>query len=253
VPFVLSVPATSAEQAISAEAAHLVFGLGGTPPLTSGMKAAAPWTDWNTFYIRNSNSGSTILTALLIDVPRTKFWGIDTLSTENLRDTLLAAPNQSSSSAIGILSIDFYDKNRGNLKALFLQARDQKVGYLPDSGPTTIDKINVRDGHYPLWGYVHLFTADPNGVARNFIVALTAQKVEQRLLDDVIAASLIPQCAMKVARTGEMGDFVARTGFSCSCYFDAKTNRKPSCQTCDVPENCPAAAPSCNYGYCEKN
>ena len=253
VPFVLSVPTTSPEDAISAEAAHLVFGFGGIAPVGSGMFNAMPWTDWNTYYIRNSSSGSTVLTSLLIDVPRNMFWGVDTLSTENLRDSLLAATSNSVTSSIGILSIDFNDSNRQNLKALYLQARGQNCGYQPDSSPTTKDKVNVRDGHYPLWGYVHFFTPDPNGRARPMVLLFNAQRFEQRLVDDIIAASLTPQCAMKVARTSEMGDYTDRTGFQCGCYFDFKTNRKPSCQTCNISEECPASAPSCNYGFCEVN
>ncbi|HEU4728637.1 MAG TPA: hypothetical protein VFT22_12125 [Kofleriaceae bacterium] len=252
-PFVLSVPSTSSETSISVEAAHFVFGLGGKAPLGSGMKDAAPWTDPTNYSIRNSNSGSTVLTALLVDVPRQKFWGVDRLSTENLRDSLLAST--SSNSSIGILSIDFNDKNRGNLKALYLQSRGQLCGYLPDSAPTTYDKLNVRDGHYPLWGYVHFFTPlGPGGVpspaANAMVLLFRVQKIEQRLLDEIIAASLTPQCAMKVERTSEVGDFSNRTGLSCGCYFDFKTKGHTDCQACLSSEDCPGQT-DCNYGYCE--
>ena len=254
VTFVLSVPATSPEDSISAEAAHMVFGLGGMAPQGSGMSNASPWTDWKTYFIRNSNSGSTVLTSLLIDVPRTKFWGIDTLSTENLRDSLLQATSNSVTSSIGILSVDFNDTNRGNLKALYLQAKGQGCGYQPDSSPNTIDKVNVRDGHYPLWGYVHFFVPDSNAArAKPMALLFNAQRLEQRLVDDIIKASLTPQCAMKVQRNQEMGDFTVRTGFSCGCYFDFKTKGKTSCSQCTTSEDCPSAAPACNYGYCELN
>ncbi|HET7501835.1 MAG TPA: hypothetical protein VFK02_12550 [Kofleriaceae bacterium] len=252
-PFVLSVPSTSSETAISVEAAHFVFGLGGKAPTGSGMKDAAPWTDPTNYSIRNSNSGSTVLTALLVDVPRTKFWGVDRLSTENLRDSLLAST--STNASIGILSIDFNDKNRGNLKALYLQSKGQKCGYLPDSGPSTYDKLNVRDGHYPLWGYVHFFTPlqagnVPSPAANAMVLLFRVQKIEQRLLDDIIAASLTPQCAMKVERASEVGDFTPRTGLSCGCYFDFKTKNHTDCQVCTGSEECPSQT-ECNYGYCE--
>jgi len=253
VPFVLSVPATSSETSISAEAAHIVFGSGGKVPQGGVMKDAAPWTDYNKYYIRNSSSGSTVLTALLIDVPKTKFWGIDRLTTDNLRDSLLASTDKSSS--IGILSIDFNDKNRGNLKALYLQAKGQRCGYLPDSTPTTYDKINVRDGHYPLWGYVHFFTQMVGGLdpaANAMVLLFNPPKIEQRLVDEIIAASLTPQCAMKVARTSEVGDYIQRPGFQCGCYFDFKTKGKTDCTSCVSAEDCPGQHP-CNYGYCELN
>lgn len=251
VPFVLSVPDASKQTAISAEALHFVFGLQGHAPAGSGMKDAVPWTDQTQFSVRSSTAGSTVLTSLLIDVPADKFWGVDRQSTENLRDALLTATNADAS--VGILSIDFNDKNRGNLKALYLQARDQKVGYLPDRTPTTFDKANVRDGHYPLWGYVHFFTAlsgsEPSAAAKAFVLQFNVPKLEQQLLDDIIAASLVPQCAMTVERKQEMKDFSSRTGLSCGCYFESKTG-STSCKQCTTATDCPNSAP-CNYGYCE--
>src|SRR5262249_2963649 len=160
---------------------------------------------------------------LLANVPRTKFWGVDRISTDNLRDTLLAATSIDSS--IGILSIDYNDKNRGNLRALYLQDTGQKSGYLPDSSLVTTDKINVRDGHYPLGGYVHFSPplqgdGNPSPAASAIVLKFRVEKIDQPLVDDIIAASLVPQCAMKVQRTGEMGNFKLRDGLSCGCYFD---------------------------------
>ena len=86
VPFVLSVPATSTEKSISAAAAHFVFGLGGKAPTGTMMKDATPWTDPTSYAIRSGTSGSTVLTALMADVP-TKFWGVDRLTTELLQQS----------------------------------------------------------------------------------------------------------------------------------------------------------------------
>jgi hypothetical protein len=255
VPFVLSVPATSTQESISAEAAHFIFGLGGKAPAGSGMKDAAPWTDWSNYYIRNAGAGSTVLTSLLVDVDKAKFWGVDRLSTENLRDALLVAKDPNS--AIGILSIDFYDNYRDNLNALFLQAKGQDCGYQPDSTPMTTDKANVRDGHYPLWGYVHLFTrvqgGEPSQQAKAMALLFNLPKLEKRLVDDIIDVSLVPQCAMSVVRNSEMGNYQPKTGFQCGCYFDVQTKGRTSCQACTVSEECPSARPACNYGYCEVN
>jgi hypothetical protein len=254
VPFVLSVPSASTQVSISAEAAHIVFGLGGHG--SDGLKDAAPWTDPTYYFIRNSSSGSTVLTAQLVNVPKTKFWGIDRLSTDNLRDSMLvsAAPEQS----IGILSIDYADKNRGNLRSLYLQSRGQLCGYLPDSNKNTFDKMNVRDGHYPLWGYVHFLTpigagGVPSDAAKAFITRFSVARLDQALIDNIIAASLIPQCAMKVVRTGEGSDFKPQTGLQCGCYFDFKATGKTSCQPCQSGSDCPASRSACNYGYCEVN
>jgi hypothetical protein len=255
VPFVLSVPATSTEQSISVEAAHAVFGLGGRMN-DSRYKDAMPWTDPNYYFVRNAGAASTVLTSLLVDVPASAFWGVDRLSTENLRDSLLASTAVSQS--IGIVSIDYNDKNRGNLRALYLQAKEQKCGYQPDSSPTSYDKVNVRDGHYPLWGYVHFFTrlgvgGVPSAAASAMVLRFAVPRLEQSLIDNIIAASLIPQCAMKVVRTSEVGNFAPQAGFQCGCYFDAKTKGRSSCQVCTTAEDCSGATPACNYGYCEKS
>jgi hypothetical protein len=254
VPFVLSVPATSSEPSISVEAAHLVFGLGGKAPADSGLKDA-PWNERANFSIRNSGAASTVLTALLTDVPKTKFWGVDRLSTDNLRDTLLTAPKGDVDSSIGILSVDYNDKNRDNLRALYLQSRGQLSGYQPDSSPTTLDKANVRDGHYPLWGYVHFFTSTRGGAgasdaAKAMVLKFNVSRLEQGLLDQVIDASLVPLCAMKVVRQSEIGDYTAQTGYECGCYFDLRTTRRTDCATCETAEDCPGKS-ACNYGYCE--
>jgi hypothetical protein len=255
VPFVLSVPASSQQTAISAEALHLIFGRGGKSD-GSTVKDAAPWVDPTYYFIRSSSAGSTVLTALSINVPKTKFWGVDRLSTDNLRDSMLAST--AADQSIGILSIDYADKNRGNLRSLYLQATGQRCGYLPDSNQNAFDKANIRDGHYPLWGYVHFFTpVGPGGVpsdaAKAFVTRFSVARLDQQLLDNVIGASLIPQCAMKVVRAGEVADYSPQKGLRCGCYFDQKTTGSTSCTACQTPSDCPTDHPACNYGFCEVN
>jgi hypothetical protein len=256
VPFVVSVPETSSQLSISAEALHIVFGLGGRTGDINGVKDAVPWTDPTYYCIRNGSAGSTVLTALLIDVPKTKFWGIDRLSTDNLRDSLLASPVVEET--IGILSIDYADKNRGNLRSLFLQSSGQSCGYLPDSSMNSSDKINVRDGHYMLWGYVHFFTPIATGgvpadAAKTFVTRFSVSRLDQGLVDNIIGASLVPQCAMRVARSTDMGDYLPQNGFQCGCYFDSKTTGKTDCKQCNSALECPPDRPACNYNYCELN
>jgi hypothetical protein len=256
VPFVMSVPAASTQQSISAEAAHIVFGLGGKAGGVNNIKDAAPWTDPTYYFIRNGNAGSTVLTGLLINVPKTQFWGIDRLSTDNLRDSMLASTEAEQS--IGILSIDYADKNRGNLRSLYVQSAQQSCGYLPDSNKNVYDKMNVRDGHYPLWGYVHFFTpVGPGGVpsdaAKAVVTRFSVSRLDQGLVDKIIGASLVPQCAMKVQRNGDMAPFTGQTGLQCGCYFDYKTMGKTDCTPCQQSSDCPANRSACNYGYCEVN
>jgi hypothetical protein len=179
---------------------------------------------------------------------------VDRLSTDAIRDSLIAsaAPEQS----IGILSIDYADKGRGNLRVLFLQGEGQLSGFLPDSTATAFNKANVRDGHYPLWGYVHFYTANLNGApsaaAGVFVTRFAVPKLDRALVDAMIDASLVPQCAMKVARDTEMGAFLHNpNNYQCGCYFDFRTGGKASCALCTTSNDCPASTPACNYGYCE--
>jgi len=156
------------------------------------------------------------------------------------------------------LSIVDADVNRGNLRTLFLQSPGQIAGYLPDSTKNSFDKMNVRDGHYPLWGYEHFFTAiGPGGVpsdaAKAFVTRISVSRLDQTLLDNLISASLIPQCAMKVTRNSEVGDFSPQNGLQCGCYFDYKTTGKTDCTPCATASDCPANRNACNYGFCELN
>jgi hypothetical protein len=251
VTFGFTVPALSTQDSISIEAAHIIFGLGGQNP--NGI-AASPWIDPDYYSIRNSGAGSTALAAQLIHVPRTSFWGVDRLSTDNIRDSLNASaePEQS----IGILSIDYADKGRGNLRVLYLQGEGQLSGFLPDSTATSLNKANVRDGHYPLWGYVHFYTANingaPSGAAGAFVTRFSMPKLDGALIDAMIDASLVPQCAMKVARNTEMGGFLPNpNNYQCGCHFDYRTSGKASCTLCTTSNDCPASTPACNYGFCE--
>lgn len=256
VPFVLSVPSASSEEVISAEAAHMVFGRGGRGG--QGMLDASPWTDPTYYFIRSGTAGSTVLTALMINVPKTKFWGVDRLSTDNLRDSMLASTAATANQSIGILSIDYADKNRGNLRSLYLQSQGQSCGYLPDSTKNTFDKANVRDGHYGLWGYVHFFTpvgagGVPSDAAKALVTRFAVSRLDQQLLDNVITASLVPQCAMKVTRSGDQSSFGPQNGLQCGCYFDFKTKGSTSCTSCQSTADCPSTRSACNYGYCENN
>jgi hypothetical protein len=251
VTFGFTVPAVSTQNSISIEAAHIIFGLGGQNP--SGTPAT-PWLDPAYYSIRNSGAGSTALAAQLIHVPRTAFWGVDRLSTDNIRDSLnaSAAPEQS----IGILSIDYADKARGNLRVLYLQGEGQLTGFLPDSTATSLNKANVRDGHYPLWGYVHFYTANINGApsaaAGAFVTRFSVPKLDLALVNAMIDASLVPQCAMKVARDTEMGAFLHNpNNYQCGCNFDYRTSGKTTCAPCTTSNDCPASTPACNYGFCE--
>jgi len=246
------VPSSSTQRSLSAEAAHYVFGAGSMTP----TGPVAPWTDPALYFIRSPTTGTNQMISKVIDVPPTKWWGVDRRTAANLSLLMQGVDPTSAERAIGVLSNDAADRARDNLRILAFQAFKQRCGYLPDSTTTSLDKRNVRDGHYPIWGPVHLYTAISGGVptpaANALITKLTVPKPNQALLDAIIDAGFVPQCAMQVSRTDEVGKLSAfAPPYHCGCYFDYRTNGLTTCQACTGPAQCPANKPACNNGYCE--
>jgi hypothetical protein len=249
------VPTASAEDVISAEAARAVFGRGGL----------APWTNPNLFFVRNANTGTQQMIGRAIAVPADGFWGVDRGSAKNV-DTLMRAITDTgpAAQAIGIISNDFYDADRGALKALAFKGVGQSYGYLPDSTQYKTDKQNVRDGHYPIWGPLHFFTTVSNGVPTSpgalafvQVASVPQTQIEKNLFDAYITSGLVPSCAMMVQRTSELGALEAYAPpHPCGCYFEASPNINGSapaeCTKCDTANDCTdPARPACNLGYCE--
>jgi hypothetical protein len=244
------VPAGSNERAISAEAAHLLFGAGGN------QGTVMPWTDPRLYFVRSAGTGTIQLTSRAINVPPTAWWGIDRLSSDNLRDSMEVIDPMVAGRAIGVLSSDFADKARANLRVLHFQGMGQTCGYLPDSTPTSLDKINVRDGHYPIWGPIHLFAATVNGVpsaaADALVRRLAVPRLEQKLIDAIVSGGYVPACAMRVQRDQEMGPLYSyQPQFGCGCYYEARATGRSTCAACTTAADCPSQRPACNYGYCE--
>jgi ABC-type phosphate transport system substrate-binding protein len=252
-PMTFVVPATSSQQSISAEMAHVVFGLGNTDA------NSAPWTTPSLYFIRNSGSGTQQMISRAIGIDPKQWWGRDRGSSGNVRDQLEAVDPSKSDSAIGILSTDFADPARGQLRVLAFKDTGQTCAYYPDSTQFTRDKRNVRDGHYPIWGPVHFFARVAGGIpgpnAAAFVTRFTLPRLDKPLLDAITKSGLVPACAMTVQHTGEMGPFTPYSPpFQCGCYFEATVQggaAPASCIACAGPSDCPSAKPACNNGYCE--
>lgn len=253
-PMTFTVPATSAETAMSAELGRFMFGRGGQDP------GAAPFTDPLLYSVRNSSSGTQQMMARAIGVNAAQWWGVDRGGSTRVRDSLLAVAPARANGAIGILSTDFADAERARLRILAFKDKNQLCAYYPDSSQFTRDKLNVRDGHYSIWGPVHLYAAItdglPNPAAAALVTRFTVARLDLPLLDSIIKSGLVPQCAMKVQRTDEMGPLSAYSPpFQCGCYFEATvpSGAAPAeCKTCNGPADCPAGKPACNLGYCEE-
>jgi hypothetical protein len=245
---VFVVPPLSSQRAISAEAARMVFGMGGN------QGVASPWTDPMHMYVRGPTTGTNIILSHAIDVPNDKWWGIDMQSAAAMQTAILATSATDAEATIGTLSIDYADRLKDTLHILAFQAKGQLAGFLPDSTPNAFDKQNVRDGHYSPWGPIHLYTqllgGQASAQAAAFIVPFTIPN--QALIDATIAGGAVPVCAMHVSRDQEMGPIKAFTpGFSCDCYYDFKVSNGNRCTRCTGSADCPSTAPACNLGYCE--
>jgi hypothetical protein len=243
----------STQQVISAEAARLVFGLGGD------MGVAAPWVDPKTMWIRSSSTGTNNILSLAINIKPKEWWG-SVLSSASLMQMQIGTltPPPDVEKTIGILSTDYADQARGNVRMLYFQAAGQLAGFLPDSSPDSKDKQNVRDGHYAAWAPIHLYATASGGgttlsaAAQAFVNPFLVNN--QQLIDATINGGDVPQCAMYVQRTSEMGPLSAYSpNFQCYChyqyYLDMVT--PPGCTACSTSAQCPSSKPACNLGFCE--
>ncbi len=252
---VFVVPGNSKQMNISEAAAREVFGMGGN------HGAAVPWTDPTLYFVRNANAGTQQMIAHAINVPAGVFWGADRGSPTNIDlDMRIIVDPIVADKAIGILASDTFDKDRANLRALAFKAVGQDCAYLPDSTEFNNDKQNVRDGHYPIWGPLHFFTDVSAGLpvssaAQAFVSAVVVPNVAEQLIDAFIASDLIPDCAMKVKRTTELGPLTAYAPtFQCTCHFEKVANGATSsdCTPCTTAGDCnDPSRPSCNLGFCE--
>jgi hypothetical protein len=245
------VPPGSKQTAISAEAAHLVFGAGGN------QNQAAPWTDPNLYFIRSSGTGTVQLPSRAIGIEPASWWGIDRLSAQNLVESMKLVNPLKADQAIGILSSDFADKNRANLKVLAFQQHGQRTAYFPDSSFEATDKSNVRDGHYPIWGAIHFLTPTVGDVppekARALIQQLAVPKLEKSVVEAIIEAGYVPPCAMAVTHNAEVGPLSTfEPELSCGCYFDMLATGATTCKSCNNSSECNGPTQACNYGYCDR-
>jgi hypothetical protein len=244
------VPHASTQTSISAEAAYLVY---------SGAGQVVPWNDPSFVFLRGATGGTQVMMGVAIGVPGAQWVGTTTGSSDLERSSVIAST--SPESTLGLGEIDYAEDSIGtvNLNELAYRQYGQDCAYYPNSTATSHDKRNVRDGHYVGWGPVHLIArVNAQGVPVNAAAGQIIQYFigntpvpQHDFLSLVISYHLIPQCAMNVERTTEIGPPMTYLPTpSCACYFDSVVGQT-SCQTCTVAANCPASAPACNLGYCE--
>lgn len=244
------VPVASSQVSLSSDAGYLTYGFGAAGEVS-------PFTNDALIFQRNASSGTQAMLALAIGVPPGRWKATTTTGSGDILAKVSASATPEAT--IGILASDFADKSRDKVKRLAFQADLQLDAYWPDSKATSFDKINVRDGHYVNWGPLHLFTAidgakNPTNAAAAKLTGYFTEKEAPpagvNLIDLEIAAYTVPQCAMKVTRTKELGDFSDYTPAKpCGCYFEFKATGATSCKMCAADSEC--GGKKCSYGYCE--
>jgi hypothetical protein len=244
--------ALSTEKAISGEAAYYVFGFGADSQVP-------PWTYEASIFTRDPLSGTQRMIATAIGVPPDRWKGTATVSSNDM--VMRIATDNFPNLSIGILTAAVAQDNATMVKVLAYQDFGQKCAFYPDSSQSANDKANVRSGLYPIWGPLHLFLRlDANGYPANVSAGKVAGYIAGTLptppnLDLIKVAAqsrVVPQCAMRVRRTLEMGPTMpyAPAG-ACGCYYEKLATNATSCRTCTTSSQCPASTPVCSYGYCE--
>jgi ABC-type phosphate transport system substrate-binding protein len=253
------VPKASTQTAITAEEGYFVFGFGGA----NGM--VTPWLDVAFQIIRNISSGTQQMTARAVGIPAAKMKGTDAGGSGGV--VTQVSGSAMAEKTIGILAADQYDKKRDVLAALAFQSFKQWNAYYADSTATSLDKKNVRDGHYSVWGPLHMLIQvnSTTGVAltpaaKTFVDWVqgtpTTPAPPFDYLDIEIGAGIVPACAMTVSRTVEMGPMTKSSPTEpCGCYFENKANGATSCTACTGTGagTCTGAGQACRRGFCESH
>jgi ABC-type phosphate transport system substrate-binding protein len=250
-PMVFVVPKLSSQKSISAEAAYFVYGFGAD----SGV---SPWNDQSFLFTRDDTSGTEQMIAAAIGVPPAKWKGIAAATTGEM--TVDVSGSAKPESTLGIIVADAADANRDTINELAYQHYDQDCGYWADSDPLSFDKKNVRDGHYAIWGPLHILSkldaqGYPLNVAAKHVVGyITGTEDPPGGLDIIqleAQSHVVPQCAMHVKRTEELGPLAStEPAKPCGCYYEKLTGGT-SCQACTNVSECPSTSTSCSFNFCE--
>ncbi len=243
--------------ALSYKQAAAIWGCG-----TKGLQT--PFTDETAIQQRTSTSGTQTMVAAAIGVPPTAFKGKQNSGGSGLVTSLLAVADPQT--AIGILAADAYDPARATLNSVAFQGKGQTKAYYADSDASSVDKKNVRDGHYMIQGPVHMFSQVTNGApsaaAKKVLDWITGvvpidptDTSNVGYIRTVTLAGDVPTCAMKVVNAYDGGPFSVYTPpVSCGCFFDKTVNKLTTdpvgCTPCTSNAQC-TGGKTCQTGYCE--
>lgn len=249
--YALVMSAQAMEGAIHAEEAHFVFGAG----KVAGVK---PWLNDSAVVLLGDRDAGPLLLAPRIKLPIGKWrTGRQVYTADEVFASLPAEP----ASSLSILPTTLIDKRRSDVRVLGFQSIGQHGAFFPDRKSNTFDKQNVRDGHYPLWGYMHmLLLADPvrptqalsTAAARVADILIGKEKVATR--DTVpmqLSQGFVPQCAMRVAKMNDSAPLTpAPASNACHCWFEKNvTGGVLNCGECKDGMTCSVG--TCRRNFCE--
>jgi hypothetical protein len=264
-----AVPSNSKYREISQQAAYLVFGFGKDGQVLDVTGQNAIWSDETSLLQRSASSGTQAMLAAAIGVPPALWKGKSNKSSDDVASLLQAgsATQSAADATLGILGADYIDSRnlRAQIRMLAYQDSHQNCAVTPDSSDTAKDKRNVRDGHYPIWGPLHLlYKVNDNGEPQNaairqplldvvgYLSGAKALPNGVNLIDVYAQSGLVPECAMRVTRGADGGEVKpTRPQNPCGCLFEKKATGSTDCQPCKVQGDC-AAGQTCSQGYCEQ-
>ncbi len=255
--FVVPKSNTTTQYLTAAEAAD-IYGCGSGANIATFNQASG-------IFCRDPNSGTQITVAKNIGVDASVLVAPVCVPSTNGTSGVISGVTTfaTPASAIGFIGADAYDPQRANLNSLAFAAFGQTQAFYSDSGPSTADRRNVRNGHYVIWGYEHMIaTVDSTGAftnpkAANFIGWINGTKADASF--DAVqiegAAGTIPTCAMSVQRDKDGGPLSCYAPTDpCNCAFEAAITKT-------TPANCAACTgtgtstctggKSCHHGFCE--
>ena len=258
----------------------MAFGFGPASGVTD-------WSDPTHMFIRATSSGTLQMLAAAIGVPAAKWYGIAESATSavvaavagsnNTQPLVDGGTTTTADISIGILAAEDADSaNKANggttqVRELAYQHTGQSCGYTPDA--VNHEKRNVRDGHYAVWGPLHIYVSQDatkfdtlqlgNAVTVAKYMTGDLQATNLDLIGVEANAGVIPQCAMRVQRATEMGDissfYPALPQTPCGCYYEYEANGSAPCQSCVQDSDCPSGY-TCpiytdsfghTHGFCE--
>ena len=264
-PIAFVVPMISTTQYVTHEEARAIFGCG----VSATRKVADVFDDSKWVFCRDAAAGTQIGVAKSLGLSGSTFPGCRFYNSDGklvadliprLGDPAVTGDDFiPTRGTIGFVAVSEIERNRIAGFNLAFQAKGQTQAFYANSRVDSTDRRNVRDGHYPLWGYTHVISkmtgASLSPQASELIGWIDGTKASTKF-DTVsfeASAGLVPLCAMKVKRSSDGGLLSPYSApQTCHCAFEAFATKAlpPDCTPCASASTCTGGA-SCRHGFCE--